>query len=116
MTNVDHGKSKRASAQGSGMVQVEPNQPGPALVDCSKGWLTNKPDWVEGGLEETLGSAFGLVALRLVFGQVGHDVVVEPDFGRLFGIDRPSRIEERTSQAQPQALDGFERRLGMALT
>jgi recombinase-like zinc beta ribbon protein len=50
MTKVDHGKSKRASAQGSGMVQVEPNQPGQPYqrhADGTRSWEV-KEEWFKG--------------------------------------------------------------------
>jgi hypothetical protein len=77
--------------------------------------LTDKPDRIDAGIEETLTATLGAFAITLVFGHVGNKLMIETDFARFFGIERTVRIEESTGNDQPQALDGFERLLEVRL-
>ena len=64
--------------------------------------------FVDGGIEETLATAFGMLAVALVFSNVGNDTVIEAHFACCSGIKSSVGIEESGLKMKTQTLHELE--------
>src|ERR1039457_1578023 len=113
MTQVDQGKSEMMTCQEISVLAVKTNQKGTKLVNPGKRTLTDKTVFVDFSVEEPLASALEIFTIAFVFSHVGHNLMIETHFPSLFRVKRAIRIEEGTSNDQPQVFHASKSGLKM---
>src|SRR5258706_2968716 len=94
---------------------VKTDEQGPKLIEPGKRTLTDEATFVDLSIKQTFTTAFGKLPITLVFGNVGHNFVIEADFTRVATIKSTIGIEEGTSNGEAQFFHRFERGLKMFL-
>ncbi len=101
MSKVDQRECQMMTSQEIGVLQIETDQKGTKLVNPSERPFTDKADFIDFGVEEPFPSTLDSLPIPFVFSHIGHDLMIEADFARLFRIESAVGIEEGTRDDQP---------------
>lgn len=108
MTQVNHSKSDVMITYEIDILAFKTYQQGSEFVNPGKRTFAGKAMLVDGRVEETLATAFGMLAVALVFSNVGNEAMIETHFARCSGIKSFIGIEESALKMKTQMLHELE--------
>ena len=103
MTQVDHGKGDVMTTHEVHVLAIKSYEQGSELVNPGEGAFAGETVFVDRRVEQALATALGVLAVTLVFSDVGDDAVIEAHFASRACVKGAIGVEESSLKGETEA-------------